>query len=87
MSLPNPEDKRNYDVIDWKAKYENLYEEFEPLKKVVETMKIQIQELQKLQIGLSKDHPESFETNESLNENQDAEIVIKEEQIGFECKV
>ena len=38
-------------------------------------------------MGLSKDHPKSFETNDSLNENQDAEIVIKEELIGFEYKV
>ena len=38
-------------------------------------------------MGLSKEHRQSFETNESLNENQDAEIVIKEELTGFEYEV
>ena len=91
-TLPDPEDKANdSDKVYWKTKYESLNEQFNPLKTEVETMKIQIQELQKLQIGLNKTHSQSFKTMREdfsfEHENKEVKIEIKEELTEYEYKV
>ena len=107
LTLPNPKDKTNDKDLQneneslraeanyWKTKYESL----NPLKNEVETMKMQIQELQKLQLLLKKDNPQHFQLNEGLNvqpmkenssfehENVEVKIEIKDELTGFEYKV
>ena len=74
-----------------KTKYESLNDQFNPLKREVETMKIQIQELQKLQMGLNKAHPQSFnnmrEDFSFEHENKEVKKEIKEELTEFEYKV
>ena len=91
-TLPDPKDKANdSDKVYWKTKYESLNEQFNPLKTEVETMKIQIQELQKLQIGLNKTHSQSFKTMREdfsfEHENKEVKIEIKEELTEYEYKV
>ena len=91
-TLPYPDDKANENgKVCWKTKYESLNDQFNPLKREVETMKIQIQELQKLQMGLNKAHPQSFnnmrEDFSFEHENKEVKKEIKEELTEFEYKV
>ena len=86
--LQNENESLRAEANYWKTKYESL----NPLKKEVETMKMQIQELQKLQLLLQKDHPQHIEPKDSLNskfehENVEVKIEIIEELTGFEYKV
>ena len=88
-TLPYPDDKANENgKVCWKTKYESLNEQFNPLKREVETMKIQIQELQKLQ---KKDHSQSFKNMREdfsfEHENKEVKKEIKEEPTGIEYKV